>query len=236
MFEMLTLLDQARIGHAGAGPDSAEAWRPAVIQSSEARVGMIACTDNEPSWEATCNHPGICYTPIDIDDQRARDLMDLISKVSGQLDFLVVSVHWGANWGYRPPEDHVRFGRALIDAGADVVFGHSAHIFRAIELYRAKPILYSTGDFIDDYAVDEIERNDESFVFVVTVSGRDVVEISLYPTRICSLRAQRAEPEAALMIASRMQSLCREFQTDAQWSRTDNCLKIDMRHSVRTVA
>src|SRR3977135_2214977 len=37
------------------------------------------------------------------------------------IGFLVISAHWGGNWGYRPPEEHVVFGRALIDAGADVV-------------------------------------------------------------------------------------------------------------------
>jgi poly-gamma-glutamate synthesis protein (capsule biosynthesis protein) len=116
----------------------------------------------------------------------------------------------------------------LIDAGADVVFGHSAHVFRGIEIYRDKPILYSTGDFIDDYAVDEIERNDESFIFVVTTSGRDVREISLYPTQICSFRAQRAEPRAAPLIASKMQTLCRELHTDAQWNRAENCLTINV--------
>jgi poly-gamma-glutamate synthesis protein (capsule biosynthesis protein) len=236
MFEMLALLDQAHIAHAGAGPNRAEAWRPAIIQSGAVRVGMIACTDNEPAWEATCNHPGICYTPIDTNDPRTQELIALIADISGSLDFLVVSAHWGGNWGYRPPEEHVLWGRALIDAGADVVFGHSAHVFRGIEIYRRKPILYSTGDFIDDYAVDEIERNDESFVFVVAASGREVHEICLYPTRICSFRAQRAEPGAALVIASKMQALCRELHTDAQWSRAENCLKIDVRRAVRDVA
>ena len=236
MFEMFALLDKSQIGHAGAGPNRAEACRPAVIESNQLRVGMLACTDNEPAWEATCNHPGICYTPMDTKDPRAQELMAVITNIRENLDFLVVSAHWGGNWGYRPPDEHVLFGRALIDAGADVVFGHSAHVFRGIEIYREKPILYNTGDFIDDYAVDEIERNDESFVFVVTASGHDVREISLYPTLICSFRAQRAEPRAALQIASKMQALCRELHADAQWSRSENCLKIDVHRSVRHVA
>jgi poly-gamma-glutamate synthesis protein (capsule biosynthesis protein) len=49
------------------------------------------------------------------------------------------------------------------DAGADIVFGHPA-CFSALSL-SGPPCLYSTGDFIDDYAVDEMERNDESFIF-----------------------------------------------------------------------
>jgi poly-gamma-glutamate synthesis protein (capsule biosynthesis protein) len=236
MLDMFGLLDRAQIAHAGAGLNRAEAWRPAVVEHGTVRLGVIACTDNEPSWEATCNRPGTCYTPIDINDSRFRELAGLISDVRKQLDCVVVSVHWGPNWGYRPPDDHVTFGRALIDAGAEVVFGHSPHVFRGVELYHGKPILYSAGDFIDDYAVDEIERNDESFVFVVNMSDHGVREISMYPTRICSLRAQRAEPEAALAIASKMRALCRELHTDAEWSRVDRCLKIDVRRQVRHVA
>jgi poly-gamma-glutamate synthesis protein (capsule biosynthesis protein) len=236
MLDMLGTLERAHISHAGCGRDLAEAWQPAVVGHGSVTLGMIACTDNEPGWEAKCNHPGSCYIPIDIHDPRFRELTRLISDVRQQLDVLVVSLHWGGNWGYTPPHEHVTFGRALIRAGADVVFGHSPHVFRGVELYQGKPILYSAGDFIDDYAVDEIERNDESFAFVVEVSDRRVREISMYPTRICNLRAQRAEPQAAVAIAARMSALCRDLHTDAQWSQVDRCLKIDVRRQARHVA
>lgn len=38
------------------------------------------------------------------------------------------------------------------ELGADVYYGHSAHLCQGIEIHRGKPILYDTGDFIDDYA------------------------------------------------------------------------------------
>ncbi len=40
----------------------------------------------------------------------------------------------------------------MIELGADVYYGHSAHLCQGIEIHRGKPILYDTGDFIDDYA------------------------------------------------------------------------------------
>ena len=33
----------------------------------------------------------------------------------------------------------------VLEAGADLVFGHSCHVFRGIELYRGRPILYGAG-------------------------------------------------------------------------------------------
>ena len=41
--------------------------------------------------------------------------------------------------------------------GVDIYYGHSAHVFQGVEVYRGKPILYDTGDFIDDYAVNPDE-------------------------------------------------------------------------------
>ena len=56
-------------------------------------------------------------------------------------------------------------GENIICTGKDVYWGHSNHTPQGIELYKDKAILHSTGDFIDDYAVDPTERNDLSFLF-----------------------------------------------------------------------
>ena len=50
LLEMLSVLERARIAHAGVSQDRANAWRPAVFTSGKNRVAMIAFTDNEPEW------------------------------------------------------------------------------------------------------------------------------------------------------------------------------------------
>lgn len=40
-----------------------------------------------------------------------------------------------------------RFAHALIDAGADVIFGHGPHVTRAVEVYKNRFIAYSLGNF-----------------------------------------------------------------------------------------
>jgi poly-gamma-glutamate synthesis protein (capsule biosynthesis protein) len=233
LLDMLAIFEETGIRHAGAGRDRAEARRPAVIQCAGLRVGMIAFTDNEPAWEATDERPGTFYVPIDLHDHRAGQLFGLISDASSAVDLVVVSAHWGPNWGYRPPPEHIAFGRALVDAGADIVFGHSPHVLRGVELYRGKPIVYNAGDFIDDYTVDEIERNDESFVFVLDTDRHAVREISLYPTLIRNMQARRAGHDRAPIIAGKMQALCREFGTDVQWYAADDSLRIPVRQPAR---
>jgi poly-gamma-glutamate synthesis protein (capsule biosynthesis protein) len=187
---------------------------------------MIACTDNEPGWKAMGNSPGICFVPTDLADARAQALLQWAARVKQQVDYLIVSCHWGPNWGYRPPHSHVRFGRALIEAGADIVFGHSPHVFRGIELYRGRPILYSTGDFIDDYAVDEIERNDESFVFTLEFREGILSGIRLHPTVIRNFQAEMARPEIARAIVGKMSVLCAELGTSSSWDSDRLCLTI----------
>jgi poly-gamma-glutamate synthesis protein (capsule biosynthesis protein) len=72
------------------------------------------------------------------------------SKRSG--DIVVVSIHWGANWGYGIPKEHRAFAHQLLDQGVvDVVHNHSSHHPKGIEVYRKKLILYGCGDFLNDY-------------------------------------------------------------------------------------
>jgi poly-gamma-glutamate synthesis protein (capsule biosynthesis protein) len=64
---------------------------------------------------------------------------------------VVVSLHWGGNWGHAIGREECDFARGLIEAGADIVHGHSSHHAKAFELYRDRLILYGCGDFINDY-------------------------------------------------------------------------------------
>jgi poly-gamma-glutamate synthesis protein (capsule biosynthesis protein) len=67
-------------------------------------------------------------------------------------DDVVVSVHWGGNWGYAIPREHRAFAHRLIDGGgADIVHGHSSHHVKGIEVWHGKLILYGCGDFLNDY-------------------------------------------------------------------------------------
>ena len=39
------------------------------------------------------------------------------------------------------------FSHTLVDAGADIIFGHGPHVTRAVEVYKNRIIAYSLGNF-----------------------------------------------------------------------------------------
>lgn len=223
--EMLPLLDERGILHTGAGPDAAAAREPAISSTGGTTVGFLACTDNEPGWQAGPGSPGVFHVPVSLRDARARQLLELVRRTRERTGFLVVSAHWGPNWGVEVPQAHRSFAHALVDAGADVVFGHSAHIFRGVEVYRGRPVIYSAGDFIDDYAVDPEERNDQSFLFLLEVRDGVPRTLRLHPTLIAHYRVMRAG-RAARAIAGRMEERSAELGTPCRWLDEERCLEI----------
>lgn len=225
--EMLPVLDEHGILHTGAGPDAETARRPAVCTRAGTVVGFLAFTDNEPGWAAGPGSPGVHHVPVSLADGRARDLLQLVRQTRERTDLLVVSAHWGPNWGAEVPRDHRAFAHALVEAGADVVFGHSAHIFRGVEVHRGRPVVYSAGDFVDDYAVRAAERNDQSFVFLIDVQDGLPRRLRLHPTVIEDLRATSATVEARA-IARRMERLSAALGTRCTWRDDERCLDIPL--------
>lgn len=226
MSHTMNNLDEAGIHYAGAGTTLSDASEAAIWEVKGIKLGLIAFTDNEPDWEATEEQPGIFYVPTSLQDKRAEKLLEVVSKTKDMVDLLVVSTHWGPNWGYTPPAEHIPFAHALIDAGASIIFGHSGHVVRGIEVYKHKPIIYCTGDFIDDYAVDEIERNDRSFVFMVETDGHTLARLLLYPTVIRNFQARRARNGEKEAIVANMQRLCTKLKTATTWNEKKECLEI----------
>lgn len=223
--ESLETLSAHGIAFAGAGADAVAARRLTVIHRAGLAIGMLAFTDNEPDWEAGPDSPGVNYVPVEPRDPRAAALLDGVGRARDSVDLLIVSAHWGGNWGVDVPRSHRAFARALVDAGADVVFGHSPHIVRGVEVIRGRPVLYGLGDFVDDYAVDPVERNDRSFVFVLRLEGTAPAELRLHPTEIAGCRVRLASRHAE-EIAQEMRRRCAGLGTSSAWDADKRCLVI----------
>lgn len=215
MMDMLQLLGGAGIAYAGAGATLAEAARLAVTEACGTRIGLLSFTDNEPGWAAAKNTSGIFHVPISHRNERTTMLLDLVRAASSEVDILIVAAHWGGNWGSQPPAEHVTLAHQLVRAGADIVFGHSAHVFRGVEVFEGGTILYSTGDFIDDYAVDPLDRNDRSWIFEFEIEDGAVMGLQLHPTVIRKFQARLAGPKEADEMAAQMIELCAAFGTVA---------------------
>lgn len=226
LIEMLRRLDAVGIARAGAGTSREEAQALAVWPVGELQLGMLACTDNEPGWAAGDDAPGVFHVPIEPGSEAVGELLEVVRRTSDQVDLLVVSLHWGGNWGYRPPATHRELAAALIEAGAGVVYGHSAHVCRGVEVRRGRPILYGTGDFLDDYAVRSSERNDESFIFVLETAGGAPARLRLLPTVIDHCQVRRAPAGRAGTMLAKMRGLCAELGTALEVSDREGLIRL----------
>ena len=137
-------------------------------------------------------------------------------------ELVIFSNHWGANFVERPSAEFRQFARRVLELGADIYHGHSAHILQGIEIHQGKPILYDTGNFIDDYAVHPQLRNDRSCLFRLMFENNKLCRIELLPVSLSVARVVLAQGEEFDAISERMEMLCEEFGT--RFWRTDDSL------------
>ena len=223
--DTLRLLDEAGIRHAGAGPTLPAAMRPAAVEVAGLRVDVLALTDNEPSFAAAAERPGVWYLPVG----ESSATLDPLGAAVGRLradgaDLVVLSLHWGPNMVDTPPPEFRRFAQAMAGLGVDLLHGHSAHVFQGVEQIGRSLILYDTGDFLDDYAIDPMLRNDWSFIFLVDVEGGELTRLRMVPVRLSYARTDLATGDEFERICRRMQERCAPLGTDLH--RTDEGLEL----------
>ena len=219
--ESLRALSRSGIPFVGAGLDAREAQRPAVSDlAGGGRVVMVAVglktSGVPPHWAATADRPGVAYVG-DLSERSAVDLADRVmtSKRSG--DVTVVSLHWGSNWGYDVDTDQVRFAHRLIDAAVDVVYGHSSHHPRSIEVYRGRLILYGCGDLVNDYeGIQPFRtfRDDLRLLYFASLEpGRGLSVLRMVPMRARRMRLERAGHEDTEWLRSTVEHASKRFGT-----------------------
>jgi len=203
LVETLETLETAGIGTAGAGRNLAEARRTAVLPAhGGARVLLAACGHESSGipddWAALTEEAGVDLLP-DLTEQTAVVLAERLTADKHPGDIAVASIHWGDNWGYDVPRRHVSFAHRLVDGGVDLVYGHSSHHVRPIEIYRDRLILYGCGDFIDDYegiGGHEQYRDDLVLMFFPSLNrAGQTIGLRMTPMQIRQMRLHRASAE-----------------------------------------
>ncbi|MBI4331587.1 MAG: CapA family protein [Chloroflexi bacterium] len=171
LLETIEVLRRNNLQVIGVGKDLAEARQPAIVERKGTKVGFLAYNSVLPvefearDGKAGCNPirvstyyeaqeyqagtpPRVITIPLE-EDVRAmeKDILELRK----QADVVVVVMHWGIHHiagmlaMYQPVVGH-----RAIDAGADLVVGHHAHLVKGIEVYKGKAIFYSLGNFAQE--------------------------------------------------------------------------------------
>jgi poly-gamma-glutamate capsule biosynthesis protein CapA/YwtB (metallophosphatase superfamily) len=203
--DTLDLLAGAGIAAVGAGPDQEQARRPATLAAGGLRVAVLGVTDHPPDFAAGPDRPGVAFADL------GRRVPDWLPEGIGAVDAEVVLVtpHWGPNMTSEPVGHVRRAAAALLQAGATLVAGHSAHVPHGV----AGPVLYDLGDFLDDYRVDPRLRNDLGLLFLVTLDGRGPVRLEALPLKLEFCHTRLATGEDAAWMGRRFRSACAALGT-----------------------
>ena len=222
--ETLDTLHRAGIRTSGAGRSAEEAEAPAVLGLRGGQRLLVASlgaptSGVPPSWAARAGRPGVAYLN-ELSGSAAQGIARRMAATRRAGDLAVVSLHWGPNWGYEVWPEEQRFARSLIEAGADVVHGHSSHHVKGVEVFRGKLILYGCGDLINDYegiGGHEEFRGDLGLMYFPTLDERSgkLEGLEMVAIRMRRFRLERPPAADAGWIRDMLEREGRRFGTGA---------------------
>jgi len=169
LFDTIDAARKAGIPLIGAGADIEAARAPVILEKDGTRVGFLGYASVLPGgYAAGPGKSGVAplraatfYQQVDWQPGTAPKILTVpepadldaltadIAALRPRVDVLIVSVHWGVHFEPATIADYqYAYAHAAIDAGADAVLGHHAHILKGIEVYRGKPVIYSLNNFL----------------------------------------------------------------------------------------
>jgi poly-gamma-glutamate capsule biosynthesis protein CapA/YwtB (metallophosphatase superfamily) len=221
LLETLDSLASAGPAVAGAGRNLSAAQSPArlpVHPGGSVLVYAVATTDSGVplSWSATEMRSGVFVLP-DYSASSVETIARIVHSTKQPGDLAVLSIHWGDNWGYPIPPEQRTFAHALIEnADVDVIYGHSAHHAKAIEVHQNHLILYGCGDLINDYegirGHEEFRAGLVSMYFPeVAAETGELVRLEIQPFQLRNFRLQHPTATDFAWLQERLSRECERF-------------------------
>ena len=199
-------LADAGIRWVGAGATVDEARAAVTVEAGGSALVVVAATDHPRAYAAGPERPGVAFADL------GRGLPDGLRELvleQHKLGPVLATVHWGPNM-VAAPVPHVRVAaEELRAAGAALVAGHSAHVFHGV----AGPVLYDLGDFLDDYRVDPVLRNDLGLLVLATLAEGEFRGLEAVPVKLDFCRTRLADGADAAWIRERFRRACAALGT-----------------------
>jgi poly-gamma-glutamate synthesis protein (capsule biosynthesis protein) len=172
-----SLLDDAKIAHAGAGMNEADAHRAAVIDVKGIRVAFLGFVHvptegaggfDTKSWDAKGDAPGVAWADT------TRIASD-VAAAKASADVVVVMLHSGYELSMNANVIQRGLAHAAVDAGAALVIGAHPHVLQGTESYKKGFIAYSLGNFVFD------GRDEYSAILRATIDRDGVTGVDWVP-------------------------------------------------------
>lgn len=144
--DTISILKENNIIPIGAGENYLEANNPIIKEINGVKIAFLGyALMNPKSYEASKDYSGISSFEL----ERVKNEVKML-KTLDITDIVIVSFHWGEEYQTRSNKTQQEIGRALAEAGADLIIGHHPHIVQELERYKNSWIAYSLGNFIFD--------------------------------------------------------------------------------------
>jgi poly-gamma-glutamate capsule biosynthesis protein CapA/YwtB (metallophosphatase superfamily) len=211
LLDTLAHLEASGIAAVGAGADTAAARAPLVVDCGDVRLRLVAFSDHPAGYAAGPERPGIAFADL---EPGLPDWVRHAVRPGPDADAVLVTPHWGPNMTAASIVRVRRAAAALVAAGATFVAGHSAHVFHG----AAPPVLFDMGDFLDDYAVDPLLRNDLGLLWLVELDREGPRRIRMLPLALDDCFTRAASAAETDWILHRLETLCAPFGTAVETS------------------
>lgn len=175
LLDTLRAFRDAKLDTVGAGSDLKSAAGVEYKTVNGIKIATLGFSDVMPvDFRARHNRSGIAPADPDV-------WFPAVAKAKKNAQLVVVHMHWGLEYDSRYHPRQKEFGRALIDAGADIVVGHHPHVLEPVEVYKNGVIFYSLGNFIFDQGWS---RTRESVFAQYKVLKNGTVRLEIHPLLI----------------------------------------------------
>ena len=205
--------DVPNVSTVGIGRTLLEASKPAEVKCSNTNVQVFAvssgCSGTPTSWWANDEgNSGLVGIPALVSNEAVTNAVEIVKRAidsypCSEHKLRILSVHMGPNWALKG-EDTMDiacrrdFAHKVIDnCDVDIIYGHSSHHMRGMEVYKGKLILYGTGDIINDYegfenrGEDEYNRLGGIYVADIDASSGNLKQLQIVPMFMNRLRLER---------------------------------------------
>jgi poly-gamma-glutamate synthesis protein (capsule biosynthesis protein) len=170
--ETLATLHGLDLATVGAGSSSEAARNPALFNLNGVRVAVLGYL--AARWNGSVDVPATGQLAWAEPETVQAD----VRAVREQVDLVVVLLHAGTEYATIPSDDQVTVAHAAIDAGADLVTGHHAHVTQTVERYRDGLIVYGLGDALFDIPRTVTRQGD---LLRVHATREGLTQVELWP-------------------------------------------------------
>lgn len=209
----LAAVEAVGIRPLGAGADIDAARRVVRTDGHGVRIGWLGAGRTlEPQMDK-----GPRYWEFD-----EQELLAAVRDARSTVDVLIVSLHIGLMYLDYPRPEYQTMARDLMEAGADLIVMHHAHVLQGVEVTAAGRVCcYNLGNFILDWREGNVEvpvmvaEQQQSAIFAFDLDREGVVQAAAFPIRVTSeFRVTWACDQGGRMILDRLARVSRALDGD----------------------